>query len=68
MGKRCNISIWTGPGGAMISCQKCGGRLSFSGENAKEKVIKAWNNRVYPKEVQEAIRIAKTASLPIVED
>lgn len=56
------------PGGAMITCQKCGGRLSFSGENSKEKVIKAWNTRVYPEEVQEAIRIAKTASLPIVEE
>lgn len=52
----------------MISCQKCGGRLSFSGENAKEKVIKAWNNRVYPKEVQEAIKIAKTAPFSIAEE
>lgn len=43
------------PGGAMITCQKCGGRLSFSEKGAKEKVIKAWNTRVYPKEVQKAI-------------
>lgn len=44
------------PGGAMITCKKCEGRLSFSGKDAKEKVIKAWNTRVYPRDVQEAVR------------
>lgn len=43
------------PGGAMITCRECEGRLSFSGKDAGGKVIEAWNTRIYPKDVREAI-------------
>lgn len=37
-------------------------------ESVEDRAIRFWNTRVCPEEVQEAIRIAKTASLPIVEE
>lgn len=55
----------------IISCVNCLGRVSVydpDEDDAKERAINIWNTRVYPEEVQEAIRIAKTASLPIVEE
>ena len=55
-----------------ISCE-CGCSVEWlsdcmTKEDLEKLVIKKWNTRVCPEEVQEAIRIAKTASLPIVED
>ncbi len=37
-------------------------------EDATHRAIKKWNTRVYPPEVQMAIKIAKTSPLPMVEE
>lgn len=43
-------------------------RRNLDKDAAKSEAIKKWNTRVYPPEVQMAIKIAKTASLPIIEE
>lgn len=43
-------------------------RKSFDKDAAKSEAIKRWNTRVYPPEVQTAIKIAKTSPLSMVEE
>ena len=43
-------------------------RRNLDKDAAKSEAIKRWNNRVYPPEVQAAIKIAKTAPFSITEE